>query len=152
MRADSTSAVLRRWPDTLECENYFTSDKDSLDNVVDTSLDPDVAILVAGGSITEEEVARVRLYVSLFPPLAHLHVSLKVTLVVTKDGTSDRRPRSLGSQNTLNFVALEDLATSRVDDIDVHTKDGEGSSSRLGLDCSWKRSDGDGAGFGHPIR
>jgi hypothetical protein len=55
-----------------------------VDDVVDTSLDPEVAVLVTGGTVTEEEVSGVG-----------AHVGVEVTLVVTVDGTGNGRPRLL---------------------------------------------------------
>ena len=69
---------------------------DSLDDIVNSSFNPEVAVRISCRSVTEEEEA-----------LVGSHISVQVPLVVFVHRSGDRRPVSLGNQDTLDIVTLE---------------------------------------------
>lgn len=111
-----------------------------VDDIVNTSLDPVVAVLVPSTRVTEEEVSRVG-----------TEVGVEVSLVVAVDGTSNSGPRTLGNKDTLDVSALENLAVGRVEDCDVDTEEGESGGSWLGSDTARDGGDHVGTGLGHPV-
>lgn len=111
-----------------------------VDDVVDTAADPDVAVLVAGGTVAGEIVAWVG-----------LQVGLEVTVVVSVDCASNGRPGLLDGQDTRDVVALEFLTGDGVEDGDVDSKEGDGCRSGLCGDGSRKRGDNMAASFGLPV-
>lgn len=112
-----------------------------VDDIVNTTLDPDVAVLVPSSTIAGEVEAGVR-----------AHISFEVTLVVAPDGTSDRGPWISESQNTLNAVAFKLLAGGSVENDGVDTPEGDGGGTGLGGDSTGEWSDDDRAGLGLPLQ
>jgi len=67
----------------------------NVDDIVDTSPDPVVALVVTSSTVTREVV-----------PLVHVEVGVHVALVCTPDGTCHTGPWLLDGENTLNIVAV----------------------------------------------
>lgn len=111
-----------------------------VDDIVDTTLDPDVAVLVPSSTVAGEVEAGIR-----------AHVGFEVTLVVAPDGTGDRGPWVSESQNTLDAVAFELLAGRSVENDGVDTPEGNGGGAGLGGDGTGEGSDDDRAGLGLPL-
>lgn len=103
-----------------------------VDDVVNTTLNPDVAVLVPSSTVAGEVESWVR-----------AHVCLEVTLVVAPDGTSDRRPRVSESQDTFNTVALELLAGRSVENDSFDAEEGDGGGTGFGWDGTWEGGDDD---------
>lgn len=110
-------------------------------HTVDTTLDPDVPVLIARGTIASVEVAGV-----------WLHVRLEVPVVVLVDCARNRRPRCLEAQNALNAVTLELLARLRVQDDGLDTEERHRCATRLRLDGSGERRHDDRASLSLPER
>lgn len=95
--------------------------KRSEDLTIDATLDPNIPIFVACSAITSVENSRVRLVQrrlstqmnSLVRQRAHLHVSLKVSIVVTPDCTSNGRPGALQNKNAFNVVSYQFLVVGK---------------------------------------
>ncbi len=71
--------------------------------------------------------------------------------MVSEDGPSQRRPWLLSNKDTFNITAFYEFPGLRLEDRDIHTKEGEGSRSWLGRGRSWERGDMNRTSFGHPV-
>lgn len=112
-----------------------------VDDVVYSTLDPVVTLVVSSDSITVVEVSRVR-----------LEVGFDVTSVITVDGSCQGWPRLLADNDTFNIVSFQKLASRRVQETDIVTQEGERCRSRLGCSRTGDRSNADRTGLGHPVR
>jgi hypothetical protein len=102
----------------------------NVDNVVNTSADPVVSLVVTGSSVSREVVS-----------LVDVQVGVHVALVSTPDGTGHRGPGLAESQNSLDVVSDELLTRDGVDNAGVDSEEGEGSRSGLGGSASSEGSD-----------
>lgn len=68
----------------------------NVDNVVNTSLDPDITVFVNEGAVTSEVVA-----------LVGSKVGVEETVVVAVDRTGDGGERVLDGKDTLSWLAVE---------------------------------------------
>lgn len=111
-----------------------------VDDIIDSSLDPDVSVLVSSSTVSREVESGVG-----------LEVGLDESGVILVDGSGDTRPGLGDDENSLDVVSDELSSGGRVEDLDLNSGEGEGSGSGLGWDRSGKRSDDDGSSLGLPV-
>jgi len=101
-----------------------------VDDIIDTSTNPVVTLVITTSSVTREVVA-----------LVHIQVGIHVTLVCSPDSACHTRPRLLNGKNTFDIIAVELFTGYRVDDGELDTEEGKGSTTRLGRSDTSKRCD-----------
>ena len=84
---------------------------------INTTLDPDVSMLIAGSTVTGVEESGVWLSSPKSLTTSDMtsrntdpHVDIEVTVIIPPDGPGDRRPGLADAENTLNVIALEDIS------------------------------------------
>lgn len=92
-----------------------------VDDIINTSTDPVVSLVITSSAITSEVVS-----------LVDVEVGVKETLVGSPDGTGHRWPWVLDGKDTLDIVSLNLDTGDWVDDGWGDTKEWEGSGSWLG--------------------
>src|SRR5262249_15793389 len=108
-----------------------------IDDIVDASGDPVVAIFVATAAVTREIFAGIG-----------LEVRIDETLVVAIDSAHLSGPRIDDAEIAARCAAL-DLAFG-VDNFRLHTEERTRCGTWLESGCTWQRRDEDAAGFGLP--
>src|ERR1700730_12671275 len=102
MRADSISAVERRWPDTLMTSN--SQDISTISHIntmstihalltINTATDPNITILGAGCTISRE-----------IETLVGTEIGVEITVVVVVDSTSHGWPWLSNGKNASNII------------------------------------------------
>lgn len=110
-----------------------------LTRTINTTLDPDVTVLITSGTIT-----------SIKSTWVGLHISLEITLMVLPNGTGNGRPRGLEDESALDMITSEFLAGDGVKNGRLNTKERYGSRTGLGLDSTGEGGDDDGTRLGLP--
>jgi hypothetical protein len=127
-----------------------------VDDVVDSSADPVVALVITPGAVAGELPWLVGL--SGRGKGTHVvsgvdvQVRVHVPLVSAPDGAGHAGPRLLERQHALDIVAVDLLAGNRVDDRWLDAEEGEGGAARLSWGDAGQGSDDMGAGLRLPVR
>jgi hypothetical protein len=108
-----------------------------IDNIVNTSSDPVEAVLVPTSSISGEVGAWV-----------DVHIGIEESLVISKNGSSDRWPGSLDRQDSLDCITLDLFSGLRIQDHGLDTEEGQSGRSWLCFVSARKSSDDDRTGLG----
>ena len=80
----------------LGAHSQYSTEEERQRSTIDASLDPDVAILIADGTVSGVEVAGVG-----------SHVDIEPAVVILPDGAGDRRPCVLEYQDSFDIVTFE---------------------------------------------
>ena len=89
-------------------------------NIIDTSGDPNEAIFITSATVPGEIVARV-----------WLHVHRQIALMISEAGPSNARPRLLDGQHSLDAVALNLLSSRRIQHDRVNAIKGQSTTARF---------------------
>lgn len=112
----------------------------NVDDVINTSANPVVTLVVTSCTVSGEVVA-----------LVHVQVCVHVTLVCSPDSAGHAGPWLLESKHALYVVAVLLLARDRVDDGGLDAEEGEGCGAGLRGSDTAEGCDNVGTGLGLPV-
>lgn len=107
---------------------------------INTATDPNITILVAGCTISRE-----------IETLVGTEIGVEITVVVVVDSTSHGWPWLSNGKNASNIISFEFLASGRVQNDGLDTKEGECCGTRLSSNGTRKRGDNDGTSLCLPV-
>ncbi|KAH3658854.1 hypothetical protein OGATHE_006580 [Ogataea polymorpha] len=113
----------------------------NIHNVVDSSSDPIVAIVVSSSTVSREVEPRVR-----------LQIGFHVPVVVFVDGSCERRPAGSDGKHSLDIISFQNFSGNRVDDDGVHAEERQRGCTRLGRNSTCQWCDQVRSRFGLPVR
>jgi hypothetical protein len=131
-----------------------------VDNIIDTSPNPDIPIGIASGAIASEVVSRIGLRPYASAPrkrmqkswATDLHISFQVPFVVLPDGSCNRWPWILERKHTFDAVTREQRSFLWLQNARLDTKEWHSGTARLGRNSARERGDDDRTRFSLPKR
>ena len=126
-----------------------------VDNVVNSSSDPDVAISITSSTITSKVVSRIRLSTESVrfhrqELCAYLHVRLQIPLLVFPYSPGNRWPGVPKGEDSLDIIALEELAGLWLENAGLDAEEGDSCRTWLGWNGPREGRDHDAASLSLP--
>lgn len=129
-----------------------------VNNIVDTSSDPDIPVIITSGTVTSKVISRVWLQMGPVSPPdeptdtigADLHICFQIPLVILPDGSRNRRPWALQRKYAFDSITREECSFLWLQNARLNAKEWHSGTARFGWNGTRERGNDDGACFSLP--